>query len=68
MKPTPEQHAKIIAIHTNNELDMAILIRRLCRVITKHDAHNTVRAGALDFLHRKGFGGSPLKGTNETNP
>lgn len=44
-----------------NELDMAILIRRLCRMIAKYDAHNTVRSEALDFLHRKGLGGSPLK-------
>ena len=41
--------------------DMAMLIRRLCRVVGKHDANNTVRAQALDYLHRKGLGGSPLK-------
>lgn len=41
--------------------DMAMLIRRLCRVVARHDANNTVRAQALDYLHRKGFGGTPLK-------
>ena len=41
--------------------DLAMLIRRLCRVVAKHDANNTVRAQALDYLHRKGLGGSPLK-------
>jgi len=41
--------------------DMALLIRRLCRVVAKHDANNTIRAQALDYLHRKGLGGSPLR-------
>jgi hypothetical protein len=41
--------------------DLAMLIRRLCRVVARHDANNTVRAQALDYLHRKGLGGSPLK-------
>lgn len=41
--------------------DTSILIRRLCRVVAKHDANNTVRERALDYLHRKGLGGSPLK-------
>ena len=41
--------------------DMALLIRRLCRVVAKHDASNTIRAQALDYLHRKGLGGSPLR-------
>lgn len=38
-----------------------MLIRRLCRVVARHDANNTVRAQALDYLHLKGLGGSPLK-------
>lgn len=42
--------------------DLAMLIRRLCRVVARHEANNTVRAQALDYLHRKGLGGSPLKG------
>lgn len=42
--------------------DLAMLIRRLCRVVARHDANNTVRAQALDYLHRKGLGGSPLRG------
>jgi hypothetical protein len=42
--------------------DLAMLIRRLCRVVAKYDANNAVRAVALDFLHRKGLEGSPLKG------
>lgn len=41
--------------------DMVMLIRRLCRVVARHDANNTVRAQALDYLHRKGLGGSPLR-------
>lgn len=41
--------------------DLAMLIRRLCRVVARHDANNTVRAQALDYLHRKGLGGSPLR-------
>lgn len=42
--------------------DMAMLIRRLCRVVARHDANNTVRGQALDYLHRHNLGGSPLKG------
>lgn len=41
--------------------DLVLLIRRLCRVVARHDANNTVRIQALDYLCRKGFGGSPLK-------
>ena len=41
--------------------DMAILIRRLCRAISKHESYNTIRIQALDYLKRKGFDGSPLK-------
>jgi hypothetical protein len=41
--------------------DTAMLIRRLCRVIAKHDPNNTVREQALDYLHRHDLGGSPLK-------
>jgi hypothetical protein len=45
--------------------DLVMLIRRLCRVVALHDANNTVRAQALDYLHRKGLGGSPLKAPND---
>ena len=41
--------------------DLVMLIRRLCRVVARHDANNTVRTQALDYLQRKGLGGSPLK-------
>jgi hypothetical protein len=41
--------------------DMAMLIRRLCRVVGRFDANNSVRERALDYLHRKGLGGSPIK-------
>ena len=42
--------------------DLVMLIRRLCRVVARHDANNTVRDQALDYLHRHNLGGSPLKG------
>ena len=45
----------------NEKLDLALLVRRLCRIVAKHDANNQTRAQALDYLHRKGLGGSPLK-------
>lgn len=41
--------------------DLVMLIRRLCRVVAKHDANNGIRAQALDYLHRHNLGGSPLK-------
>jgi hypothetical protein len=44
------------------EENMAMLIRRLCRVIAKHDPNNTVRERALNFLYLNGLGGSPLRG------
>lgn len=47
--------------------DTAMLIRRLCREIAKHDAHNGIRAKALDYLHRHNLGGSPLKGEATEN-
>jgi len=46
--------------------DMAMLIRRLCRVVARHDANNLIRKLALDYLHRKGLGGSPLKGITQS--
>lgn len=47
--------------------DLAVLVRRLCRVVARHDPNNVVRAEALDCLHRKGFGGSSLLKTLKTN-
>jgi len=44
--------------------DLAMLISRLCCAVARYDANNTVRAQALDYLHRKGLGGSPLKENN----
>jgi hypothetical protein len=46
--------------------DMAVLMRRLCRVVARYEANNTVRAQALDYLHRKGLGGSPLRDNKES--
>lgn len=48
--------------------DLAMLIRRLCRVIARHDANNTVRDQALDYLHRHNLGGSPLRGKAPNDP
>lgn len=42
--------------------DLAILVRRLVRVVTKTDNGNDVANKALDYLKRKRLLGSPLRG------
>lgn len=45
--------------------NLAILVRRLVRVVTKEDNGNTVANQALDYLQRKELFGSPIRETAE---
>ena len=41
--------------------NLAMLVRRLVRVVTRHDNGNTVANQALDYLKRKELLGSPIR-------
>lgn len=45
----------------NIQKDLALLVYRLCRAIKRQDCDNDLVDKAMDYLHRKGLGGSPLR-------